>query len=292
MTTRSTVLLTPGALLVLIACLLTPAAATPVAPAAATAAPPGSAPGGVPAAPAAARHFRGLAFDTCTAPSLATLTAWRKASRYRAVGVYMGGRARACAQPRLTRSWVRAADRAGWRLLPLYLGSQAPCVYAKAKRRFPIDAKHPYRHGLREGQDAVRRARALGMAKGSALYLDIEHYDIRNAACSRAVLAFTRRWSRTVRSHGYLAGVYGNSTSAVRQLAEARRKKTTYLPDAVWFARWNNRAVLTDPVLRAAEWHPHRRAHQYRGNVRERHGGHTLVIDRNIVDAPVAVVSP
>jgi hypothetical protein len=39
-------------------------------------------------------------------------------------------------------------------------------------------------------------------------------------------------------------------------------------------------------------WTDHRRVHQYRGNVQDRHGGVSLSIDRNAVDAPVAVVLP
>src|SRR5262245_24145368 len=85
-----------------------------------------------------ARIYRGRGFDTCSAPSLAVLRAWRRGSAYRAVGVYFGGRARACAQPRLTRAWLRAGDRMGWRFLPLYMGSQPRCSTSAAKRRHPI----------------------------------------------------------------------------------------------------------------------------------------------------------
>jgi hypothetical protein len=39
---------------------------------------------------ATATRYAGLAFDTCTAPSLTAIRAWG-ASPYRAVGVYIGG---------------------------------------------------------------------------------------------------------------------------------------------------------------------------------------------------------
>jgi hypothetical protein len=42
-----------------------------------------------------------------------------------------------------------------------------------------------------------------------------------------------------------------------------------------------------EPALRRGAWSA-RRIHQYAGNVRERHGGRTLLIDRNQMDAPVA----
>ena len=51
-----------------------------------------------PAVPAAATSYTGLGFDACTAPSAAQMQAWQR-SPYRAVGVYIGGADRACAQP-------------------------------------------------------------------------------------------------------------------------------------------------------------------------------------------------
>src|SRR5919202_1775537 len=68
---------------------------------------------------AATTRYAGLAFDTCTAPSLAAVQAWA-ASPYRAVGVYVGGVNRTCSQPRLTASWVSDVSKLGWKLLPIY----------------------------------------------------------------------------------------------------------------------------------------------------------------------------
>jgi hypothetical protein len=50
-----------------------------------------------------------LAFDTCTAPSLAALAAWKGTSPYSAVNIYFGGNNRGCAQPNLTKAWVSGA---------------------------------------------------------------------------------------------------------------------------------------------------------------------------------------
>src|SRR3954463_7357284 len=71
--------------------------------------------------------FLGYGFDTCTAPALSSLNAWLD-SPYRAVGVYLGGTNRACADGNLSASWGGIASSAGWGLLPLYVGLQAPCV--------------------------------------------------------------------------------------------------------------------------------------------------------------------
>lgn len=57
----------------------------------------------------------------------------------------------------------------------------------------------------------------------------------------------------------------------------------------VWFARWGVKNGLnSEPVLKKTAWAPARRIHQYAGNVKERHGGRTLLIDRNLMHAPVA----
>src|SRR5215469_17576508 len=65
---------------------------------------------------ASATRYAGQAFDTCTAPPLATMQAWA-ASPYRAVGVYVGGQNRTCAQPELTSTWVRSVADLSWRLI-------------------------------------------------------------------------------------------------------------------------------------------------------------------------------
>src|SRR5205823_3163345 len=73
-----------------------------------------------------ATGYDGLAFDACAAPSLASMRAWRR-SPYHAVGVYVGGQNRTCAQPALTRHWVGAVSVLGWRLIPIFKGRQPPC---------------------------------------------------------------------------------------------------------------------------------------------------------------------
>ncbi|MET9292224.1 DUF1906 domain-containing protein [Streptomyces sp. NPDC003077] len=234
------------------------------------------------------RVFDGWALDTCNAPSQETLRAWQDA-KYRAIGVYFGGRGRYCRQqPNLTPDWLRATDRLGWGVLPVYVGSQPPCVVGKHRRRFTI-GDHPWEQGVAEGRDAVRSARRLGIAPVSPLYLDIEAYRPGATACGRTTLRYIRAWSREVRRHGYLAGFYGSTGSGVRQVDRARAAGVPDLPTVMWFARWSGRpALYGEAALSRRAWHPHRRIHQYAGNVRETHGGHALKIDRNRVDAPVA----
>ncbi|MET8679053.1 DUF1906 domain-containing protein [Streptomyces sp. NPDC004647] len=237
-----------------------------------------------------AEVFTGLAFDTCEAPPLGSMNAWRK-SHYRAVGVYFGGRGRACKQqPNLDRNWVRSVYDSGWSVLPIYVGSQSPCVHSENKKQVTISGD-PVSLGVEEGMDAVERAAEHGMAEGSALYLDMEAYDQYDTECAETTLEFIRAWSDEVRSQGYLAGFYSSSTSGVQHLATARQLGVSDLPDVVWFARWDvSPSLYGEPVLDQEAWSPHRRIHQYKGNVTEEYGGVTMKIDRNLVDAPVAVV--
>ncbi|MDQ8705897.1 DUF1906 domain-containing protein [Streptomyces sp. LHD-70] len=233
--------------------------------------------------------FKGRAFDTCRAPSLATMTAWRRHSDYRAVGVYFGGRGRHCkSQPHLDRAWLRDVRDLGWGVLPLYVGSQSPCVIAENKQDVRIGGD-PVAQGRAEGRDAVRRARAYGLERGSPLYLDVEAYDLGNRQCLAATLSFVRAWNREVRGEGYVTGFYSSAESGVLHMERARRQGVKDLPEVIWFARWGGKPNLNrEPVFLPGAWYPHKRIHQYKGNSTERYGGHTLSVDRNLVDAPVA----
>lgn len=234
--------------------------------------------------------FQGRAFDACTAPPLATMKSWRD-SPYGAVGVYFGGRGRACAQPRLTADWTREVRDLGWAVLPVYVGSQAPCVKAKNKQKVRL-GKNPAGTGTKEGKDAVRRAAALGIQPLSPLYLDMEAYDHRDAKCAASTLSFVQAWNRAVEAEGYVSGFYSSADSGVAHMEQARRAGVLDLPAVMWFARWGGNGSLEgERVLDEDAWQPQRRIHQYRGNVKEKHGGRTLTVDRNLVDAPVATIA-
>ncbi|MFJ7131030.1 DUF1906 domain-containing protein [Streptomyces sp. NPDC098101] len=233
-------------------------------------------------------HFTGKAFDTCEAPSVETMRAWR-GSPYGAVGIYFAGRGRGCpGQRELGPGWVASVQAMGWRLLPVFVGSQAPCVEAPAKKPFAIGSD-PWGQGTREAGDAVRAARALGLDTSSPLYLDIESYRRGDAPCAATTLSFVRAWNREVRRLGYLPGFYSSADTGVRDIEAQRKAGTADLPAVMWFARWLGKpALATEPALAPAAWTPRARIHQYAGNVAESYGGHRLVIDRNAVDAPVA----
>ncbi|HET6987824.1 MAG TPA: glycoside hydrolase domain-containing protein [Kribbella sp.] len=234
-----------------------------------------------------ATRFTGLAFDTCTAPTLAQMTAW-KASPYKAIGIYIGGVNRSCAQPQLTAAWVTAVTAMGWRLVPIYLGLQAPC----STRKFKMSTTAPNREGVRDADDAVAKAKALGILPGSAIYNDMEHYDNTNTSCRTAVLHYLSAWTKELHLQRYLSGVYGHQNSGAPALAAAYNSTSYARPDALWIARWDLSSALTGwPTVPNTFWAVGQRGKQYRGDHTETYGGVTLNIDNDRFDAPVASVS-
>lgn len=238
-----------------------------------------------------ARLYRGAAFDTCKAPPLRVMRAWRSASPFGAVGIYFGGRGRACQQKHLSHGWVRSVDQMGWRVLPVYVGSQSPCVRAKNKQHVRMNPRTAVAQGRSEGLNAVQRARALGINAKSPLYLDMESYKYRNESCAATTLRFIKGWNRVVSAYDYIPAFYSSADSGVRHMEKARQAGHSDLPQAMWFARWHTRPTLdAERAMHPRAWTPHRRIHQYDGNVRRSYGGHRLQIDRNAVDAPVAYI--
>ncbi|WP_406284823.1 glycoside hydrolase domain-containing protein [Embleya sp. NBC_00896] len=235
--------------------------------------------------PKVGRSVTALGFDACEAPTTQTMRAWRD-SPYTVVGIYIAGDNRACKSERLTREWVATVHAQGWDFLPIQVGLQAPCTTSKKPGR--IDPARAAEQGVADANDAVDRAAALGFKPGSAVWFDMEAYDNRNIACRDAVLNFVSAWSDRVRVRGFVAGYYSSLDSGIRDMIEA--VGTRSVPDAVWYARWDNLAVTTgDGALPDGYWR-NRRVHQYTGNVAETYGGVKITIDRNAVDGPVGVL--
>ncbi|MGW6685800.1 glycoside hydrolase domain-containing protein [Streptomyces sp. NPDC054961] len=232
--------------------------------------------------------FTGLAFDTCTAPSAATMNAWRGTSPYGAVAVYVGGKNRGCAQPQLTASWVSTVSAAGWKLIPLYVGAQPPCQTGTSPEK--ITAATAQSLGAADGADAVAKASALGMRAGSTLYLDMEAYSTADTACADAVLTYVKAFDRTVKAKSYRPGFYGFASSSAAGIAKAAERGEADLPEALWYAKYDGAADTTGSwPYSAGLFSGHRRGHQYQVNQRETYGGATVTVDRNAWDGPVAV---
>jgi uncharacterized protein YraI len=246
-------------------------------------------PGTYPAASSATR-VQTRFFDTCTAPSLSALAAWRGTSPYTGVNIYFGGRNRGCAQPNLTASWVRSAAAANWSLVPTYFGDQPFCVFGTKPYRYA--ASGAAARGAADGADAVARAKALGLLPGSALYADVEHYDRAASGCIAAVRTYVSEWTRALHRSGYLAGVYVHQDSGLRDLAASYLSTSLARPDAVWMARWDNVATLTGwPTAGNTLWAEWQRSKQYRGDHVETWGGVSMHVDSDIIKGPVATVA-
>jgi hypothetical protein len=224
--------------------------------------------------PPTVASYHGLGFDACTAPSQRYMNAWLRGSPYRVIGIYIGGADRACAQPNLTQTWVRAQAAAGWRFIPLYAGPQAAFGELGA----------PARQAGAAAFNAVDQARLLGFGPGTPIYYDMEAYAPRQRA---AALTFLSVWSFQVRRLGYLAGVYSSSDSGVTDLVKNYGGHRFATPDIIYDALWNGAATTSDPNIPAALWANHRRIHQFRGNVTQRHGGLRINIDQDFVDVRV-----
>ncbi|MEV7597559.1 DUF1906 domain-containing protein [Kitasatospora sp. NPDC089797] len=233
-------------------------------------------------------QWSGPAFDACTAPAPEALRAWRPASPYGAVGIYVSGSQRGCSQPRLTVDWVHEARAMGWRFLPVHVGRQAPCAELSRKPR-RIDPAEAAEQGREEAGEALHAMRALGFGQGSPVYLDIEAYPMHDAGCGQAVVDFALGWTQALHAAGYRAGFYSSLDSGIADLAAAARAGSSPLPDAVWYARWDDKAdTAGSGPLTPDLWRSRRRVHQYRGNVQETYGGVTLTVDRDQVDGPTA----
>lgn len=235
----------------------------------------------------AQKTFTGRAFDTCAAPSLPAMKAWKADGYYGGAAVYVGGKNRGCAQANLTASWVKSVDASGWKLIPIYVGAQPPCQTGTSKEK--ITASTAAALGTADGKDAVAKAAALGMKAGSPVFLDMESYDVTNTSCNSAVLTYVRSFSATLRAKTYRAGYYGFATSSAKAVATAANR--TDLPGNLWYAQWDGKAsTTTDWPWAPTLYTGHSRGHQYTANSKETRKGYTLTVDRDAWDGPVAIV--
>lgn len=232
--------------------------------------------------------LQGLAFDTCATPSVAAMQAWRRSS-YRGVGVYIGGANRACGDGNLSASWLGSVvAHQGWKVLPIYVGLQAPCsssVFARTSE----DPGTAYRQGVAGAADAVAEARSFGLLPGSAVYDDMEGYG-GSGRCSAGVLSYLSGWTSGLHGAGYSAGVYSSGASGIYDIGRNFWNTAYLMPDLVWSARWDGVASTTERNLSTAEFSQHQRLKQYAGDHVERFGGYAIDIDSDAVDAAVSTV--
>lgn len=237
-------------------------------------------------------------FDKCAAGTTAQMQTWWDHSPYKDANIYFGGAARACSQVNLTASWVATVFDQGWRLIPTWVGPQAPCT--RFIRRFNSDPAEARTDALAEADAAVAAAAALGLGVGTPLYYDIEYYDENDGSCSAAVREFVSAWTERVNDHGYLAGAYGNARNVQNDWIPGVIANP---PDAVWLTPWVcgrttscdwTPSVFGVPGLDDEYWANYQRIRQYWGPHTETYGGVTFEIDADYANGPVvgAATSP
>jgi len=233
--------------------------------------------------------FSGGAFDICATPRLEHMRAWWRTSPYQALGLYIGGLNWGCGSGRtLDRPWVEAVSHIGWRLIPIYVGRQAPCVrQPRLALMDPKNLKTVQAQATEAATDAANVAASLGLLQSSAIYFDLESYKRGDADCAAAARTFIGTWVRVLHARGYLAGLYASAGSGIADFAA---NPGWPAPDAVWIARWNGARSLSDSALPDSAWSRHQRIKQYTNGHKETYAGVSLVVDKDVVDGPVARV--
>jgi hypothetical protein len=238
--------------------------------------------------------FTGHGFDTCVAPSQATMDTWNLTSPFSAVGIYISGGSRYCGdadQPNLSKAWVAQNARNGWRFIPIHVGRQAPCFKNNPdsrvqKKQMSRSARTARKQARSEAKEAVAALKRYGFGRKSVSYLDIEWY-ARSASCDRIVLEFVDAWTEYLHKKGYRSGVYGSGSAVIQAIDEARgdgKRRGFTKPDHVWLA-WGNGRANTDggPYLSDKGW-KRQRIHQYQLDVTVAYGGAAVNIDKNFLD--------
>lgn len=234
-------------------------------------------------------------FDKCTAATSAQMQTWWNSSPYYDANIYISGRNRGCTQPQLTATWVNAVSNQGWGLIPTIVGYQSPCSSCTSCAKHSSDTSQAELDGRGEADIAITDANNLGLLQGTVLYYDMEIYDTANTgSCSASTKAFLKGWTDRVKERGYISGVYGSPTNAMRDWVNITAASQ---PQAVWWARWDNIMSVWNfaglPVTVPENvWNNHQRIKQYQAPANATYGGVTFNIDGNIADGPVAGVQP
>jgi len=234
--------------------------------------------------------YTGKGFDTCAAPSSATMSNWLS-SPYHAIGVYLGGTNRGCGQTNLTAGWVSTQVGAGWHLIPLYVGLQAPCSTLPVVK-MSSNTSTAYNQGASAADDMVGLAQGLGLGAGSILYNDMESYDNSNSGCKAAVLSFLSGWTTQLRASGFKSGVYSSASTGGADLAASYNSTAYTRPDDIYGALWDGAANTSlTPYVPDSDWPSHQRIKQYQGGHNETYGGTTVNVDDDYLDVASGYVS-
>lgn len=188
----------------------------------------------------------------------------KASSRFRGVGIYLGGVQRKCRQPELSAGWVRRQIQRGWRVFALWVGPQASC--SSYEHTMSSTRKVAFAQGRRQAVAAVGAAGRTAIARGSTLYYDLESHDISGDACRRAALAFMSGWAKELRERGFRSGIYSSVAAAITSLnyADELSPGTYAMPHDIWYAWENGKADTRIPRkwVDPKRWDDRQRIHQ------------------------------
>lgn len=234
--------------------------------------------------PAAGSH---LMVDTASAPSLATMQSWQGSDApYQAIGAYLPIADKDVddrhdkIQANLTPTWVSTVQKGGWRVVPIYVGLQAPASCQLSAGAFHAMSPAPataLAQGVAAATDAVGSANRLGVASGVPIVYDLEGY---HSGCATAVRAFLAGWTDRLHQLGRLAAVYGTAASSATDLASAPAAGRV-LPDLFWAATDNRRASTSVTGLPTPGW---KVANQFLFGVTRTYGGKAVDVDESAMD--------
>jgi photosystem II stability/assembly factor-like uncharacterized protein len=223
----------------------------------------------------------GKGFDQCSAGTVSQMQSWWTNTPWSWANVYIGGANRGCAQPTVTSSWVHSVFTQGWRLVPTWVGPQAPGSSCTGCSKMSTNTTTARQQGVNEANAAANELATLGFPAPSIVYYDMERYD---PTTNAAVKAFVDGWDAQLRARGHQPGVYGAGVNAASDWATIANP-----PQAVWIANFNNvDGVFGLTGLPDSLFANHQRLHQFQGPHNETWGGVTFNIDSSRADGPVA----
>jgi len=208
-------------------------------------------------------------------------TFWTYTS-YSTFGLYIGGSNASC--PTSSASYVSSLTAQGWRLLPIWVGPQAPC--SSFGSRMSSDPGTAYAQGKTEAHAAVQKEAALGMTTLNApVVFDLEAYDTSNASCLSAVEWFITGWTTQLHiAPAQQSGVYGSGCgSGLGNFATLNPP-----PDFIDGADWDGSSSTANiSCVASGNWINHQRFKQYLGGHNETYNGLTVSVDDDCSNGPV-----
>ena len=224
-----------------------------------------------------------LGLDACNAPTPSQMQAFWNGTPYWWFNIYLGGSMRACANSNLNAAWISQIRGMGWKLLPTWVGPQAPC--SGYSSRFSYDLGTAYNQGYNEAAAAYSAILNLQMSSDTPIAYDLEAFNTGNASCVNAAKSFVDGWTHYLAvPPRQVSGVYGSvCASSLNSYASIPRP-----PDFIWGAYYNGNPDTGDMAcVNSGYWIYSQRHKQYRGGHNETYNGVTLNVDNDSSNGPV-----